>query len=217
MIDARSEILARIATALGRPGRQFPVLSPAAVVAPIERRYRGASGLSGPGYTLAGVFAERVADYGAQVHMVDAGEIAGTVSRCAGDGRVLVPSGLRQAWLAGLSEAATDDPTRSAQELDSFDCAVTACAVAISQTGTIVLDHRPDQGRRALTLIPDHHICVVVDHQIVVDVPQAIAALDPRRPLTWISGPSATSDIELERVVGVHGPRRLDVIILRTG
>ncbi|MFG2988923.1 lactate utilization protein C [Streptomyces sp. NPDC048257] len=111
-----------------------------------------------------------------------------------------------------------DHADRSHRELDRVDAVVTGCALAIAETGTIVLDAGPDQGRRRITLIPDHHICVVrVPDQVVDSVPQALPLLDPARPLTWISGPSATSDIELDRVEGVHGPRRLDVILLAAG
>ena len=123
----------------------------------------------------------------------------------------------RDAWLvADGVERVSDTPPLPSAELDGIDAVITGCAIAIAETGTIVLDGGPDQGRRALTLIPDHHLCVVRAGQVVDDVPAAVAALDPRRPLTWISGPSATSDIELRRVEGVHGPRHLYVLIVAT-
>ncbi|MGQ4425816.1 lactate utilization protein C, partial [Streptomyces violaceoruber] len=126
------------------------------------------------------------------------------------------PPGLPPHWLAAVDATRVHDRAASTpQELDGVDSVVTGCAVAVAETGTIVLDGSPDQGRRRITLVPDHHICVVrVPDQVVSSVPGALEPLDPARPLTWISGPSATSDIELDRVEGVHGPRTLEVVLL---
>ncbi|MEV6112633.1 lactate utilization protein C [Streptomyces sp. NPDC052109] len=165
------------------------------------------------------LLAENLADYRAVVHRSDVEEMPLLVMRLLaahGSREVLVPPGLPPEWLAASAPVRIDDrPESTPQELDRVDSVVTGCAVAIAETGTIVLDGSPDQGRRRISLVPDHHICVVqVPGQVVSSVPQALERLDPTRPLTWISGPSATSDIELDRVEGVHGPRKLEVILL---
>lgn len=168
----------------------------------------------GPGD--AGRFADTVAEYRARVLRLDAAAIAATIASLVGPGaRVVVPADLPPEWTHGIRTVA-DDPENPlpTTELDRIDAVVTGCALGIAVTGTIVLDAGAAQGRRALTLVPDHHICVVFTDQIVDTVPQAFAALDPSRPLTFISGPSATSDIELSRVEGVHGPRILDVLLV---
>jgi L-lactate dehydrogenase complex protein LldG len=140
--------------------------------------------------------------------------VAGVVATLLGDERAVLPDDLDPRWLGPAVDATGDDPTLQPADLDRFSATVTGCALAVAETGTIVLDAGPGQGRRALTLVPDHHICVVRSAQIVANVPEAVTQLLPNRPLTWISGPSATSDIELSRVQGVHGPRRLDVVLL---
>ncbi|MFF7531779.1 lactate utilization protein C [Streptomyces bobili] len=165
------------------------------------------------------LLAENLADYRAIVHRTDEEELPLLIMRllaARGPQYVLVPPGLPPEWMSAA------DPTRfhdravsTPHELDKVESVVTGCALAIAETGTIVLDGSPDQGRRRITLVPDHHICVVrVPEQVVSSVPQAMERLDPARPLTWISGPSATSDIELDRVEGVHGPRTLEVILV---
>ncbi|MGW4596783.1 LutC/YkgG family protein [Streptomyces sp. NPDC004457] len=165
------------------------------------------------------LLAENLVDYRAVVHRCDAEELPLLVLRLLaerGSQEVLVPPGLPPEWLAGAGPVRVHDRAAdTAGRLDRVDSVVTGCAVAIAETGTIVLDGSPDQGRRRISLVPDHHICVVrVPDQVVSSVPQALERLDPTRPLTWISGPSATSDIELDRVEGVHGPRTLEVILL---
>ncbi|MGN6599343.1 MAG: LutC/YkgG family protein [Actinomycetes bacterium] len=180
------------------------------------------------------LFVERVRDYRAQVVEVPASEVAGAVARLLDESheghegqqvhegqqaqrsRVVAPPGVPDEWLAALDpdRLHRDQPVLSVDELDAAAAVITGAAVGIAETGTIVLDGSSDQGRRALTLVPDHHIVVISQAQVVRDVRAAIAALSPTRPLTFISGPSATSDLELSRVEGGHGPRRLDVVVL---
>ncbi|WP_031002245.1 LutC/YkgG family protein [Streptomyces sp. NRRL F-5727] len=163
---------------------------------------------------------ENLADYRAIVHRATEAELPALVAELLdrhGATTVAVPPGLPAAWLsATTAEQRHDADTPLApRDLDATDAVVTGCALAIAETGTIVLDGGPGQGRRALTLVPDLHICVVrAAGQTVASVPHALPRLDPTRPLTWISGPSATSDIELDRVEGVHGPRTLQVVLL---
>src|SRR3954470_13516535 len=164
-------------------------------------------------------FCEVVADYDATVHRVDeAGVVEGLAVACRdrGANRVVVAPGMA---LDGFGvEIVPDDPPLGPRDLDGIDGVITGCAVAIAQTGTIVLDSGPRSGRRALTLVPDLHLCVVRADQIVPAVPDAIAAVAEAvgegRPITFVSGPSATADIELNRVQGVHGPRTLDVFLV---
>jgi L-lactate dehydrogenase complex protein LldG len=171
---------------------------------------------------IAELFAERAADYRAVVERVPEAGLAAAIARALGEraaaapGPVLVPGGLPDGWLAGLPAGITlarDEPPLTAAELDQMAGVVTGCAVAIAETGTIILDHGPGQGRRALTLVPDFHLVIVQAGQVADDLADAFARLDPARPHTLISGPSATSDIELIRVEGVHGPRTLHVLL----
>ncbi|MFD1829734.1 lactate utilization protein C [Streptomyces desertarenae] len=189
---------------------------------PVPRGYARAHVPSGgPGATaaLVDLLAENLADYRAVVHRTGADGLPVLLCRLLaerGTAEVLVPPGLPPWWLAAAGPVRIHDRAASTPaELDRVHSVVTGCAVAIAETGTIVLDGSPDQGRRRITLVPDHHVCVVrVPDQVVASVPQALERLDPVRPLTWISGPSATSDIELDRVEGVHGPRTLEVVLL---
>ncbi|MFK5633144.1 MULTISPECIES: lactate utilization protein C [unclassified Ornithinimicrobium] len=166
------------------------------------------------------LFAENVADYRATVVRCAPGAVGGAVAEAlarAGARTVVVPHGLEAGWVSPAHDAGVElrsDEHLDVYALDAVDAVVTASRVGIATTGTIVLDHAEDQGRRALSLVPDQHVCVIRADQVVHDVPAAVALVDPLRPLTWISGPSATSDIELDRVEGVHGPRTLDVIIV---
>lgn len=166
------------------------------------------------------LFEERVTDYKVTVRRVPEEAIAQQVAAlCGARGaeRLVIPADLPKVWLPeGLRFL--PDNTLSHEALDGADGVLTGCALAIAQTGTIALDGGPRQGRRVLTLLPDYHLCVVFEHQIVGLVPEALEKLRPSvragKPITFISGPSATSDIELHRVEGVHGPRTLNVLLV---
>ncbi|MEU2520732.1 LUD domain-containing protein [Streptomyces pseudogriseolus] len=210
-MSSRERILGRVRRALADvpPGEDTPVV----------RDYLREHGERTVEETVE-LLAENLADYRAVVHRTDAGSLPGVVAgllAARGASTVLVPPGLDEGWLAAAEMTRVPDEAGSTpHELDAVDSVVTACAIAVAETGSIVLDGSPDQGRRRISLIPDHHICVVrVPDQVVASVPQALERLDPARPLTWISGPSATSDIELDRVEGVHGPRTLEVVLVR--
>jgi L-lactate dehydrogenase complex protein LldG len=201
---ARDEILARVRAARGGPAPDVAV----------PRDYRGAGSLPLAG--AADLLAERLADYGAIVRRCLADRVPATIGEMldARDARrIVVPDGLPAAWVAAVVRPLSGAGAGSVTALDAADGVLTSVTVAIAQTGTLVLDHGPGQGPRALTLVPDLHLAVVAADRIVAAVPDAVAALDPVRPQTWISGPSATSDIELTRVEGVHGPRTLLVVV----
>ncbi|MFF3854367.1 lactate utilization protein C [Micromonospora sp. NPDC002575] len=198
-MTARDVILGRLRAALAAP-------APAPAEAP--RDYRPAGAVAAD----LDVLADRLTDYRATVHRCADADVARVVDEVLGGRRVVVPPGLPPHWLPPGVDVVTDDGLDAAR-IATVDGVVTAAAVAVAETGTIVLDGAPDQGRRVVTLLPDVHVCVLRADQVVAAVPDALARLDPRRPLTWISGPSATSDIELDRVEGVHGPRNLHVVL----
>ncbi len=213
MGDARADVLEAVRRALGRSGD-----SADAVEATIDRGYdRQLPSDVDP----VAMFVERCGEYRATMVRVPASDLDAAVRRelAAANARVVVhPHDVFEVapWRpSGDVELVADGPTGriDVDELDACDAVVTGCALAVAETGTIVLDTGVGQGRRALTLVPDRHFCLVRADQIVGTVAEAVERLDPARPLTWISGPSATSDIELERVEGVHGPRNLTVFV----
>ncbi|MFD9367487.1 lactate utilization protein C [Streptomyces sp. NPDC060020] len=213
-MSSKDRILARIRRALPEPERP----SGAEPAGDIPRDYLHVHGDRTPAES-ADLLAANLSEYRAKVHRTDGAGLPALLARllaARGARTVLVPPALPAHWLAAADAALVRDRAESTPyELDAVDSVVTGCALAVAETGTIVLDGGPDQGRRRITLVPDHHICVVrVPEQLVDSVPQALARLDPTRPLTWISGPSATSDIELDRVEGVHGPRTLEVVLV---
>jgi L-lactate dehydrogenase complex protein LldG len=202
---AREEVLARVRAALRDVPRDEPPEAAAYEPPP-------------PGGDPLERFAERVADYRATVR--HAADVAATVAAACADHdarRLAIPPGLPAAWRPPQLDLLPDHGL-TPQELDAVDGALTGCALAIAETGTIVLDGGPRSGRRAISLVPDRHVCVVEAAAVVASVPDAIAALAPAaregRPITLVSGPSATSDIELDRGEGVYGPRTLEVVVV---
>ncbi len=214
-MSAREEVLARVRRSLADVTQPDPALD-----VPIGWEYGRATAMP----DVLDRFVEMCEDYKATVVRCDVADVAARAAELlggAGVRSVVVPSGLEPAWRQAIEAAGIDvhhdEPQLDHTELNVIDGVVTAAAVGIAETGTIVLDHAADQGRRALTLVPDTHLVVVLAEQVVSDVPEAVtrlaAAVAAGHPLTWISGPSATSDIELSRVEGVHGPRTLLVIL----
>jgi L-lactate dehydrogenase complex protein LldG len=213
-VSSRDRILGRVRRALA----DLPRADDTPYEQAVPREYLRQHGERTAAETVE-LLAENLVDYRAIVHRCAEEELPYMIMRllaARGSDQVLVPPGLRPAWMSAADPTRIHDRAVSTpHELDRIDSVVTGCAVAIAETGTIVLDGSADQGRRRITLVPDHHICVVrVPDQVVSSVPQALERLDPVRPLTWISGPSATSDIELDRVEGVHGPRTLEVVLV---
>jgi L-lactate dehydrogenase complex protein LldG len=214
MNQAREAMLDRIRTAL----RDVPPSERPEDVA-VDRSYRMVD--PAPRVKLIEEFIERVSEYKAAVHRVAPVELPRAIAEaCAARGvkQLVVPADLPQEW-APPGVTLLREPGLTNEQLERSDGVLTGCAVGIAQTGTIVLDSGPGQGRRAITLLPDYHLCVVRDDQVVGLVPEAVARLraaagTPGRPITFISGPSATSDIELSRVEGVHGPRTLEVLMV---
>ena len=205
---ARESVLGRIAEALAD--------GPAPIAVPRDYAMAAADGAE-----VVALFAERVSDYRATVHEASASSLLRVVATVlAGHGvrRLAVPAGIPDKWLEATTVVRVpDDPPLTWDELDAIVGGVAGYAVANAETVKLGGRRVVNQKRRALSLLPDLHVCVVSADRIVGSVPEALARLDPTRPLTWISGPSATSDIELQRVEGVHGPRRLDVIIVSAG
>lgn len=205
--EARLEMLTRINRAVGGEAKPFNRR-------PVEPSVRAVQELSSQ-------FEEFAAEYHAYVRRTSEDQVPAVIQELLalrGSIRVVIPVDLAGSLLpAGLP--VTRDEGLSTATLTSMQAVVTTCALAIAETGTVVLDHGPGQGRRALTLVPDHHLCIVRERQVVDSVPEAVAHLQASiaagRPLTWISGPSATSDIELSRVEGVHGPRVLDILLVK--
>jgi L-lactate dehydrogenase complex protein LldG len=213
MSGSRDQILGRIRSALGDAPRPD-----------VDQTYRALSRnylRAHHEHDIVALFAERAADYRAVVERRPAPEVPAAVARIltnrardqGPEAAFVVPDGFPAEWIPAEISVVRDDPPLSPAQLDRLAGVITGCAVAIAETGTIVLDHGPAQGRRALTLVPDFHLVIVRAEQVTADLPDAFARLDPGRPQTLVSGPSATSDIELIRVEGVHGPRTLHILL----
>jgi L-lactate dehydrogenase complex protein LldG len=205
---ARDVVLARIRGALGDDP----------VVPAVPRAYRRKGAYAAGAPELVDLLVDRLEDYRATVLRTGAGEeeVGAAVTQTLGAQGVqdvIAAPGVPAAWLDGIPGHRFDDGSDSPRRLDRTGAVVTGSAVAVAETGTIVLDGGPLCGRRAITLVPDTHVCVVRVADVVQTVPEALGRLDPTRPLTFVSGPSATSDIELSRVEGVHGPRTLVVVL----
>jgi L-lactate dehydrogenase complex protein LldG len=211
--SARVEMLRRIRAAKGG------VASGEAVRAgwsAIERKYRREA--TRPREAVLELLEDRLRDYDARVIRVGHAEVATSAARMLGERKVrrmVVPAGLGSEWLPGGVEFVVDEGLAAA-ELDRFDGVMTGATLAIAETGTVVLQNVAGQGRRAVTLVPDYHLCVVRVEDVVETVPEAMARLQATAGLatTFVSGPSATADIEMTRIKGVHGPRFLDVILV---
>lgn len=211
MSDAKTEILAGIRNALAdQPS-----------IPEVPREYRRVSTLNRA--DTLDMLEDRLIDYKANVYRETEGSIAGRVSQLLGESaKVVIPPGLDEKWRPEGEQyqwivdtrGGDEGTTLSAEELNVIDAVLTSSTVSCAETGTIFLSGQNDEGRRAITLVPDHHICVVRADTVVELIPESLERLDPVAPITMISGPSATSDIELVRVEGVHGPRTLDVIFL---
>lgn len=208
--DTRSSILSRI----GSTGK-----SPAEITAEyssIAREYKRSGTLDVDARLQ--MLEHRLREYDALVYRsgtTTLPEVIAQILTGRGKSRIAIPRGIPASWLpAGTAflEAEELSPT----ELDGLDGVFSGCTVAIAATGTIVLQNAPAQGARKLSLVPDYHLCVVDKSQVVETVPEAFAVLQnsPTSPITFISGPSATADIEMTRIKGVHGPRFLDVILV---
>jgi L-lactate dehydrogenase complex protein LldG len=215
-IDARTDVLRSIRRAIG--GHASDPATIAAEWESLPRDYKRAAVLDHE--DILEMLEDRLRDYDAHVVRVPASEVAAEIARrltARGKHRIVVPPGLAAALATELPDGFdfVTDHGLTADELDTFAGVLTASTVAIAETGTIILQNVPGQGRRAPTLVPDYHLCVVRASDIVETVPEAMARLaqTPALATTFISGPSATADIEMTRIKGVHGPRFLDVVL----